>query len=212
MPSHNTNTNTNTNAISGALATIVACIGVAPAEAARIRIVAQPTYANNFFGTLQRISREEGPESLFKGFGPLAVRQVLFGMMKFFIFDSFADQVFRTFPQLGDSVTSQLFVSLLAGAVAGLAASVVSQPADTVLSKMKQEGGISAEKAIRDLVTKFGPAGLFLGLPSRCLWATPIIAGQFFLYDVFKNTLQVAADDLNLFFDVLAAPGDFIIV
>jgi len=198
--------------LSGALATIVACIGVAPAEAARIRIVAQPTYANNFFGTLQRISREEGPESLFKGFGPLAVRQVLFGMMKFFIFDSFADQVFRTFPQLGDSVTSQLFVSLLAGAVAGLAASVVSQPADTVLSKMKQEGGISAEKAIRDLVTKFGPAGLFLGLPSRCLWATPIIAGQFFLYDVFKNTLQVAADDLNLFFDVLAAPGDFIIV
>uniref|UniRef100_A0A7S0CU95 Uncharacterized protein n=1 Tax=Amorphochlora amoebiformis TaxID=1561963 RepID=A0A7S0CU95_9EUKA len=160
----------------------------------------------------QRIAKEEGVGSLFEGIGPLAIRQVLFGMMKFFIFDSFADQIFRVFPSLADRVSTQLFVSLLAGAVAGLAASVVSQPADTVLSKMKQEEGISAPEAIENLIREFGLQGLFIGLPSRCLWATPIIAGQFFLYDLFKNSFQVASDDLNLFFDVLSTPSDFIIV
>jgi len=198
--------------LAGALATVVACIGVCPAEAARIRIVAQPDYAPSFAGTVRRIAKEEGVGSLFEGIGPLAIRQVLFGMMKFFIFDSFADQIFRVFPSLADRVSTQLFVSLLAGAVAGLAASVVSQPADTVLSKMKQEEGISAPEAIENLIREFGLQGLFIGLPSRCLWATPIIAGQFFLYDLFKNSFQVASDDLNLFFDVLSTPSDFIIV
>jgi len=198
--------------LSGALATIVACIGVCPAEAARIRIVARPDYAKDFFSTLRRIADEEGIGSLFAGFGPLAIRQVLFGMMKFFIFDSFADSVFSVFPHLTDSVQSQLFVSLLAGAVAGFAASVVSQPADTVLSKMKQQGDVPFTKAVGDLVDEFGLSGLFLGLQSRCLWATPIIAGQFFLYDVFKNSLQVAGEDLKLFFDVLSTPSDFTIL
>mmetsp|Transcript_23624 Transcript_23624/g.37932 ORF Transcript_23624/g.37932 Transcript_23624/m.37932 type:complete len:201 (+) Transcript_23624:3-605(+) len=197
--------------MAGALATVVACIGVTPAETARIRIVAQPDYADSFVSTLKRISKEEGVASLFQGFGPLATRQVLFGMMKFFIFDSFADEIFRIFPSLTDTSSSQLFVSFLAGAVAGLAASVVSQPADTILSKMKQEGGISFVDAFRQLVKEFGLAGLYLGLPSRILWATPIIAGQFFLYDLLKNTFQVASEDLNLFFDVLSTPADFII-
>mmetsp|Transcript_14940 Transcript_14940/g.22611 ORF Transcript_14940/g.22611 Transcript_14940/m.22611 type:complete len:731 (-) Transcript_14940:138-2330(-) len=198
--------------LAGALATAVACIGVCPAEAARIRIVAKPDYATNFVGTVQRIAQEEGIKSLFEGFGPLAIRQVLFGMMKFFIFDSFAEEVYRLQPSLAEQVSTQLFVSFLAGLVAGTVASVVSQPADTILSKMKQEEGISAQQAIKNLVKRFGPAGLFIGLPSRVLWAAPIIAGQFLLYDLFKNTLQVAGEDLTLFFDVLSTPSDFIIM
>ena len=44
-----------------------------------------------------------------------------------------------------------------------------------------------------------GLPGFFLGLPSRCLWSGAIIAGQFFLYDVFKTALHVQAADLTTF-------------
>ena len=50
-----------------------------------------------------------------------------------------------------------------------------------------------------------GVGGLFRGLPSRCLWSGAIIAGQFFLYDVFKSALHVTNSDLTLFYDALGA-------
>jgi hypothetical protein len=36
------------------------------------------------------------------------------------------------------------------------------------------------------------------------VWSGAIIAGQFLLYDVFKDALHVAASDLALFYDALA--------
>ena len=38
--------------------------------------------------------------SLYDGFRPLIIRQVIFGMMKFFVFDSFADAVYQAVPEL----------------------------------------------------------------------------------------------------------------
>ena len=86
------------------------------------------------------ISAEAGGlGTLFDGFQTLLIRQVLFGMMKFLVFDYFADFVFDLFPFLANQTETQLLVSLLSGAVAGLTASIVSQPADTILTRMNQK-------------------------------------------------------------------------
>ena len=87
--------------LAGALATLVACVGVCPAEALRIRVVADPQRfeGDNLFGMAQRVSREEG-NVLYNGFRPLVVRQVIFGMVKFFFFDSLADAIFQAAPSL----------------------------------------------------------------------------------------------------------------
>merc|ERR1712039_870699 len=99
---------------------------------------------------------------------------------------------FDIFPELTEQVETQLFVSLLSGAVAGVVSSIVSQPADTVLSKINQEGGRrSFVDVASEIYQTMGPGGFFLGLGSRSLWAGCIISGQFFLYDVCKSLLGV---------------------
>ena len=61
------------------------------------------------------------------------------------------------------------------------------------------------QQAAGTIVRKYGIQGLYLGLPSRCIWSGAIIAGQFFLYDLFKTSLHVTAADLSLFYDALGA-------
>eukprot|EP00415_Alexandrium_ostenfeldii_P003574 UN3574 len=122
-------------------------------------------------------------------------------MMKFLVFDYFADFVLDVFPVLAESVETQLLVSLFSGAVAGVVSSIVSQPADTVLSKMNQQGGRTSFIDVGAQIYKEqGLQGFFLGLGSRCVWAGCIISGQFFLYDVCKSLLGVK--DLRMFLDV----------
>lgn len=142
-------------------------------------------------------------------------------MVKFLIFDTCADAILASLPAgSGDDQAISLAVSLLSGAIAGVVASCVSQPADVVLTKVAQGEGSSQQvgvlpggvnqlaqlsKTASVLVSKYGVGGLFRGLPSRCIWSGAIIAGQFFLYDVFKSALHVTSSDLTLFYDALGA-------
>ena len=105
-------------------------------------------------------------------------------------------------------------VSLLSGAIAGVASAIVSQPADVVLSAVAKgaEPGVEQgslrgkvdqiallQTTARGIFRQYGAGGFYLGLSSRCLWSAAIIAGQFFLYDVFKTALHVTAADLTVF-------------
>lgn len=104
-----------------------------------------------------------------------------------------------------ETTKSQYYqVSLLSGAVAGVSASIVSQPADAVLTRMKDSQSLDAAAVISEIWER-GPKGFFVGLSSRCVWAAAIIAGQFLLYDVCKMILQITADDLTLFLDVIGS-------
>jgi len=207
--------------LAGALATIVTCFLITPFEAIRIRMVECPAYAASFGGALQRMAGEAGWLSLYDGLIPLLVRQVLFGMVKFLIFDTCADAILGTLPpSAADDLAISLGVSLLSGLIAGVGAAVISQPADVVLSKIAQgdgskevvgrlPGAINQLAALRTtagtIVSRYGVQGLYRGLPSRCAWSGAIIAGQFLLYDVFKSALHVTAADLGLFYDAYGA-------
>ena len=206
--------------LAGALATVVTCFLITPFEALRIRMVECPSYAPSFAAAAKRYITEGGWLSLYDGLIPLLVRQVLFGMVKFLIFDTCADAILAALPPgAGDDAAVFLGVSLLSGAIAGVGAAVISQPADVVLSKVAQgdgskdyvgqlPGGVNQlallQQAAKTIIRKYGLGGLYLGLPSRCLWSGAIIAGQFFLYDVFKGALHVTAADLTIFYDPLA--------
>ena len=155
-------------------------------------------------GMAQRVSREEGSYSvLYNGFRPLVVRQVIFGMVKFFFFDSLADAIFYQIPSLEATVTSRLFVSLVAGLAAGTASSLVSQPADAVLSRINVRGGAyPVVEAFRDILDEAGPGGFYKGALARCVWSGLVISGQFAIYDVCKSLFAVAGPDLTLHLDL----------
>lgn len=190
----------------GACSTAIACLGVCPAEVTRIRMVSNPSYSSSAVGVAKRIIKEEGFfKGLYEGFSFVLARQVLFGMVKFLVFDTFATWIYSMLPVFAESQATQLLVSLLSGAVAGVIATVVSQPADAVLTRMKDSESLDAATVIAQIWQKGGPTGFFAGLGSRCVWAGAIIAGQFLLYEVFKNTFQITQEDLSLFLDVIGS-------
>lgn len=191
----------------GACSTAIACLGVCPAEVVRIRTVSNPSFGGGTtFGVASKIVQEEGFfRGLYEGFSFLLTRQVLFGMVKFFVFDTFASSLFAAFPFLAEQAVTKLLVSLVAGAVAGVASTIVSQPADSVLTRMKDSKSVDAATVVLDIWNTMGPKGFFSGLASRCAWAGIIISGQFLLYDIGKNVLQITTDDLTLFLDVIGS-------
>ncbi len=206
--------------LAGALATIVTCFAIAPFEAVRIRMVESPAYAPSAVAALERYMGEGGVAALYDGLLPLLARQVLFGMVKFLVFDYAADAIAAALPPgAAQGFAATAAISLASGAVAGVAAACVSQPADVVLSKVAQGGGDAPQGELRGPINQvglildtarsqlrlYGPGGLYLGLGSRCAWSGAIIAGQFFLYDVFKSALHVTHDDLVFVYDALGA-------
>ncbi len=185
--------------LAGALAAVVASFGLTPLEAARIRVVADPQKYKSMGlrGTLQVIASDRWTR-LYAGLPSLLTRQVIFGSVKFLAFERACDIIYSTSPALRDSTWTALGVSLVAGGVSGILSSIVSQPADSVLTYVSRSNGdLSFFEASQVMVEEGGIESLFRGLESRCLWAGSIIAGQFLLYDIFRNLFGVTVNDLS---------------
>lgn len=195
--------------LAGACAAVMASLGLTPLEAARIRVVADPAVYKSLglTGTLGVIAKEDpslGWTNLYAGLPSLLTRQVIFGSIKFLAFERSCELLFALWPVLRDTTWSTLAVSLVAGGLSGVISSVVSQPADCVLTYVSKEGGnLSVLDAIQQMVAESGPSSLFRGLGSRCVWAGSIIAGQFLLYDIFRTSFGVSANDLSQIYEVV---------
>jgi len=207
--------------VAGAMAAVVASLGLTPLEAARIRVVAEPDRYRplGLTGTIAVIARENaalGWTNLYAGLPSLLTRQVIFGSVKFLAFERACESIFAQFPVLRDATWTSLLVSLVAGGLSGVLSSVVSQPADSVLTYVAKGnnneeeegsgGNLGLLDGARQMVAKDGPGSLFRGLGSRCVWAGSIIAGQFLLYDVFRTFFGVNADDLSQIYQLNLLP------
>lgn len=197
--------------LAGALASVVASLGLTPLEAARIRVVADPNSyrSKGLIGTIQLIASEntvKGWKTLYDGLPSLMARQVIFGSVKFLAFERACSFIFDQAPILRETVWTSLCVSLVAGAFSGALSSIVSQPADSVLTYVAQNnagGRLGVLEGSQVMIQKEGMGSLFRGLGSRCVWASSIIAGQFLLYDVFRTWFGVSATDLTQVYVVL---------
>ena len=198
--------------LAGAMAAVIASLGLTPIEAARIRVVSEPERYKplGLAGTIGAIAREDtqlGWKALYAGLPSLMARQVIFGSVKFLAFERACEAIFAAWPFLRDATWTALTVSLVAGGISGALSSVVSQPADSVLTYVaKKQGGKKGNLGVIDgcllMVEEEGISSLFRGLGSRCVWAGSIIAGQFLLYDVFRTYFGVSAQDLSQVFQI----------
>jgi len=214
--------------IAGALAAVIASLGLTPLEAARIRVVTDPTRYKSLglIGTLKTIASEgigggdnvddeskglSSLKSLYKGLPSLMTRQVIFGSLKFLVFERACEAIYLVSPMLRDATWTSLSVSLVAGGFSGALSSLVSQPADAVLTYVAQDNqsrtgtddtskGLGVLEGSRLMIEESGVSSLFRGLGSRSLWAACIISGQFLLYDVFVRLFGVA--DLSQIYKV----------
>ncbi|KAL7489726.1 hypothetical protein ACHAW6_015417 [Cyclotella cf. meneghiniana] len=207
--------------VAGAVASIVASLGLTPIEAARIRAVAEPQVYRDkgLLGTLAVIGREDealgwrnlyaGLPSLMTSIASCARSNPSLQPLKFLAFERASEAIFVAWPGLRDATYTALGVSLVAGGFAGALSSVVSQPADSVLTyvtKQNAGGNLGAFDGAKMMVQQDGVGSLFRGLGSRCVWAGCIIAGQFLLYDVFRGLFGITGDDLNQVFELVLLP------
>lgn len=199
--------------VAGAIASVIASFGLAPIEAARIRVVTDPAVYKplGLLGTLAVIADEDatmGWLNLYAGLPSLMTRQVIFGSVKFMAFERVSEAILLTWPILREGAISLLGVSLVAGGISGALSSAVSQPADSVLTYVTKQsaGNLGVVDGARMMIKEDGFGSLFRGLGSRCVWAGCIIAGQFLLYDVFRGIFAITGDDLNQVFEVVLLP------
>ncbi|ODV76922.1 mitochondrial phosphate carrier protein [Suhomyces tanzawaensis NRRL Y-17324] len=179
---------------SAALAEFFADIALCPLEATRIRLVSQPSFANGLVGAFGRILKEEGPGSFYNGFTPILFKQIPYNIAKFLVFERAAEAIFKAIPTPKNELSSTGLtgVNLLAGIIAGCSAAVVSQPADTLLSKVnktKKAPGQSTIGLLAQLAGQLGIRGSFAGLPTRLVMVGTLTSLQFTIYGSLKGAL-----------------------
>jgi len=180
---------------SSALAEFVAGIALCPLEATRIRLVSQPTFASGLFSGFGRILREEGiAKGFYSGFGPILFKQIPYTMAKFYVYEMAAESIYNSISTPKDQLapSTNTLVNLGSGLIAGCAAAIISQPADTLLSKInktKAAPGESTASRLATLAKGLGFRGLFLGLGARIVMVGILTSGQFAIYGDVKRLL-----------------------
>lgn len=177
-----------------ALAEFFADIALCPLEATRIRLVSQPTFANGLLGGFSRIAREEGLGGFYAGFGPILFKQVPYNMAKFATMEIVLEQALKVYGKTKAQLTpteAPIF-NLGSGLIAGFAAATISQPADTLLSKINKTKGAPGESTLGRLAKfskELGFSGLFTGLSTRLVMVGTMTAFQFGIYGEIKKAL-----------------------
>ncbi|KAI9783088.1 MAG: mitochondrial phosphate carrier protein [Geoglossum umbratile] len=178
---------------SSALAEFFADIALCPLEATRIRLVSEPTFANGLLSGFGKIAKNEGFAGFYSGFGPILFKQVPYTMAKFVVYEKVAEAFYAQVPKSSLSDGAQTGVNLGAGLIAGFAAALVSQPADTMLSKINKTKGAPGESTTSRLISiarELGIRGSYTGIGARLFLVGLITAGQFSIYGDIKKAMN----------------------
>ncbi|KAJ5312070.1 hypothetical protein PENANT_c011G10758 [Penicillium antarcticum] len=181
---------------SAGIAEFFADVALCPLEATRIRLVSQPTFASGLLPAMGRIMKEEGIGAFYSGFGPILFKQVPYTMAKFVVFEKVSEAIYAQFDKNTLSDGSKTGINLGSGLVAGLAAAVISQPADTMLSKINKTQGAPGEGTVTRLVKiakELGIRGSYGGIGARLFMVGSITAGQFAIFGDIKRVLGCGA-------------------
>ena len=152
-------------------------------------------FADGLFSAAAKIVAQDGVRAgLYASFAFVLSKQIPYAMAKFTVQSKAAEYVERTvstdFTPTGKDPNRTTVVSLVSGAFAGVAAAVVSHPADTLLNMMHRSSLTAAgsRPALVRLMRLAKEAGVkqvcLTGFGSRCAFASAITAGQFGIFDM----------------------------
>lgn len=113
-------------------------------------------------------------------------------MAKFVVFEKVSELAFERLDKSTLSSSQLTGVSLGSGLIAGFAAAIVSQPADTMLSKINKTKGLPGEGTVSRLIKIGGELGLrgsYTGIGARLFMVGGITAFQFGIYSSLKQAL-----------------------
>lgn len=172
--------------LSGASAQVFADVALCPFEAIKVRVQTQPNFAKGLLDGFPKVYRTEGFSGFYRGLFPLWGRNLPFSMVMFSTFEHSVDFIYRDIIQQRKEDCSrlqQLGVTCLAGYAAGAVGTLVSNPADVIVSSLYNKKAESVVQAVK----KIGFINLFTrSLPVRIALVGPVVTMQWFLYDSIK--------------------------
>lgn len=113
-------------------------------------------------------------------------------MAKFVVFEKVSQAIFKRVDKSTLSSGATTSINLGSGVIAGLAAAVVSQPADTMLSKINKTKGEPGEGTVSRLIKigkELGLRGSYAGIGARLVMVGVLTGGQFAIYGDIKKAL-----------------------
>jgi solute carrier family 25 phosphate transporter 3 len=111
-------------------------------------------------------------------------------MAKFVVYEKVAELAWKQLDKSTASDGLQTTVNLGSGLIAGFAAALVSQPADTMLSKINKTKGLPGEGTTSRLIKiakELGLKGSYTGIGARLFMVGTLTAGQFAIYGDVKK-------------------------
>ena len=118
--------------------------------------------------------------------------RVPYTMAKFVVYEKVAEAVYKRVDKSKTSNGMQTVINLGSGLIAGFAAAIVSQPADTMLSKINKTKGLPGEGTTSRLIKigrELGLRGSYTGIGARLFMVGTLTAGQFAIYGDIKKAL-----------------------
>lgn len=176
-------------------AEFVADIFLCPLEAVRIRSVSDPGFANGLADGFAKMAAQEGITGFYAGLLPILAKQIPYTCAKFVVQGTVADSIYASMAKTPEELSSgtNLGISLFSGVVAGVAAAVISHPADTLLSKVNKKGAGGTGSMMTRLGNIAREIGFYklctVGLVPRCVMIGTLTAGQFGIFDTVMNAL-----------------------
>jgi solute carrier family 25 (mitochondrial phosphate transporter), member 3 len=178
-----------------AAAETIADIFLCPLEAVRIRSVSDPNFCDGLADGFGKMLKADGIGGLYAGLFPMFFKQVPYTMAKFAVQGETADSIYASMGKTPSELSSStnLAVSLGSGVIAGVAAAIISHPADTLLSKINKAGAGGDGPMMTRLMNIAKEVGFVnlctVGLLPRCVMIGTLTAGQFGLFDTVMPLL-----------------------
>lgn len=172
-----------------AMAEFIADLFLCPLEAIRIRSVSDSTFPKGLGAGAARMLATDGVLGFYAGLGPILFKQIPYTMAKFAVQGKAAEVIYASSGLTPEKASkgANLSISLLSGVIAGVAAAIISHPADTLLSKINKKGAGGTGSTTSRLIAisrEMGFVKLCLtGLPARCVMIGTLTAGQFGIFD-----------------------------
>jgi len=178
-----------------AAAEFIADCFLCPLEAVRIRQVSDPNFADSLGSGFVKMFKMEGIGGFYAGFLPILAKQIPYTCAKFLVQGTAADSMYGSMGKSPAELSgaTNLGISLLSGVIAGVAAAVISHPADTLLSKVNKKGAGGDGPLMQRLGNIAKEVGFFnlctVGLLPRCVMIGTLTAGQFGIFDTVMGAL-----------------------
>ncbi|KAG2301115.1 hypothetical protein Bca52824_029766 [Brassica carinata] len=178
--------NTTKHLWAGAFAAMVSRTCIAPLERMKLEYIVRGEQ-RSLLGLIQRIATTEGVRGFWKGNLVNILRTAPFKSINFYAYDTYRGQLLR----LSGNEETTHFERFISGAAAGVTASLLCLPLDTIRTVMVAPGGEAlggVVGAFRHMIQTEGFFSLYKGLVPSLVSMAPAGAVFYGVYDILKST------------------------